>query len=193
MKKLLAVATIAVVGYKVTKKVLDIRKRNKVADIMMKMVYEKGKENNTINVEDIEMENEEVVENIEEEIVIDNDEENIQVEDIEVVEEEKVNTIDGIKNMFRKPIKSILKICVRTGYILWKILDKIRIRIVKLTDSERYETISNFESNELMYKIEYYCKIIELYICHFIYTGVKGLMAFIIFSCKNIVNLNNNL
>ena len=43
MKKLLAVATIAVVGYKVTKKVLDIRKRNKVADIMMKMCMKKVK------------------------------------------------------------------------------------------------------------------------------------------------------
>ena len=165
MKKLLAVATIAVVGYKVVKKIKE------------------RKDDNTI---------EEKVE-VNEEITIDNDEENIQVEDVEIVDEEKVNIIDGIKNMFRKPIKSMIKLCVKTGYILCKILDKIRIRIVKLTDSERYETISNFESNELMYKIEYYCKIIELYICHFIYTSVKGLMAFIIFSCKNIVNLNNNL
>ena len=67
MKKLLAVATIGVVGYLVVKKIKE-RKNNDVVEV------------------NEEMENEEVVENVEEEIVMDNDEDVIKVENIEVVE-----------------------------------------------------------------------------------------------------------
>ena len=78
MKKLLAVATIAVIGYKVVKKIKE------------------RKDNNIV---------EEKVE-VNEEITIDNDEENIEVEDIEIVEGEKeeIKVFDRIKRIVKAPI-----------------------------------------------------------------------------------------
>lgn len=90
MKKLLAVATIGVVGYLVVKKIKE-RKDNDVVEV------------------NEEMKNEEVVENAEEEIVVDNDEETIIVEDIEVIDDmrEKSHTPNIIREFGKKIVEVI--------------------------------------------------------------------------------------
>ena len=98
MKKLLAVATIGVVGYLVVKKIKE-RKNNDVEEV------------------NEEMENEEVVENVEEEIVVDNDdEEAIEVEDIENnVKDDlyrifKHKLVDVYENTLELPINVMINI-----------------------------------------------------------------------------------
>lgn len=105
MKKLLAVATIGVVGYLVVKKIKE-RKNNDVVEV------------------NEEMENEEVVENVEEEIVVDNDEETIEVEDIEIVNEEKeeVKLVDKIKRCGKKLAGKVFRFL---GQLLIKINKKL--------------------------------------------------------------------
>ena len=117
MKKLLAVATIGVVGYLVVKKIKE-RKNNDVVEV------------------NEEMENEEVVENVEEEIVIDNDEEAIEVEDIEVVNEEKeeVKLVNIIKRIVKAPIKLVVKACGFACKILTKINKNIEYKANKEID-----------------------------------------------------------
>lgn len=99
MKKLLAVATIAVIGYKVVKKIKE------------------RKDNNIV---------EEKVE-VNEEITIDNDEENIEVEDIEIVEGEKeeIKVFDRIKRIVKAPIKLVVKVCGFICGLLIKVNKKI--------------------------------------------------------------------
>ena len=117
MKKLLAVATIGVVGYLVVKKIKE-RKNNDVVEV------------------NEEMENEEVVENVEEEIVIDNDEEAIEVEDIEVVNEEKeeIKMFDKIKRFVKAPIKLTIKACGFMCNVLAKINKNIEHKANKEID-----------------------------------------------------------
>ena len=87
MKKLLAVATIGVVGYVVVKKIKE-RKNNEV-----------------------ETTETEVVENVEEEIVVDNDEETIVIDDVELVDGEKdeMKIVDKIKEYVNKLVKVVGK------------------------------------------------------------------------------------
>ena len=118
MKKLLAVATIGVVGYLVVKKIKE-RKNNDVVEV------------------NEEMENEEVVENVEEEIVIDNDdEEAIEVENVEIVNEEKeeVKLVDIIKRIVKAPIKIVIKVCGFACKILTKINKNIEHKANKEID-----------------------------------------------------------
>ena len=117
MKKLLAVATIGVVGYLVVKKIKE-RKNNDVVEV------------------NEEMENEEVVvENVEEEIVVDNDEE-IEVEDVEIVNEEKeeIKMFDKIKRFVKAPIKLVVKACGFACKILTKINKNIEYKANKEID-----------------------------------------------------------
>lgn len=101
MKKLLAVATIGVVGYLVVKKIKE-RKNNDVVEV------------------NEEMENEEVIENVEEEIVIDNDDV-IKVENIEVVENiEDVKEDNGkIKATIVNLKDKVMVITVTAGLIVF--------------------------------------------------------------------------
>ena len=88
MKKLLAVATIGVVGYVVVKKIRE-RKNNEVE----------------VN-EEVETTETEVVENVEEEITIDNDEETIREEIIDEI----INSVNNIKENY-DAIEEIQKVC----------------------------------------------------------------------------------
>jgi uncharacterized protein HemX len=88
MKKLLAVATIGVVGYVVVKKLRE-RKNNEVE----------------VN-EEVETTETEVVENVEEEITIDNDEETIREEIIDEI----INSVNNIKENY-DAIEEIQKVC----------------------------------------------------------------------------------
>ena len=88
MKKLLAVATIGVVGYVVVKKLRE-RKNNEVE----------------VN-EEVETTETEVVENVEEEITVDNDEETIREEIIDEI----INSVNNIKENC-DAIEEIQKVC----------------------------------------------------------------------------------
>jgi uncharacterized protein HemX len=88
MKKLLAVATIGVVGYLVVKKLRE-RKNNEVE----------------VN-EEVETTETEVVENVEEEITVDNDEETIREEIIDEI----INSVNNIKENY-DAIEEIQKVC----------------------------------------------------------------------------------
>ena len=89
MKKLLAVATIGVVGYLVVKK---LRNKNEEVEV-----------NEEMEVETIETE---VVENVEEEVTVDNDEETIREEIIDEI----INSVNNIKENY-DAIEEIQKVC----------------------------------------------------------------------------------
>ena len=95
MKKLLAVATIAVVGYKVVKKIKE------------------RKDNNTVE-EKVEVNKETAIDN--DEVVVDNEindgEEKIIVDDVEVV-------IDYENNKIYKVLEFILTPVVKLGVYVW--------------------------------------------------------------------------
>lgn len=132
MKKLLAVATIGVVGYLVVKKIKE-RKNNDVEEV------------------NEEMENEEVVvENVEDEIVVDNDEETIEVEDVEVIDdmkEEKCTT-----NIVREFGKKIVKV-VGNKLLQWdKTLNDINEKDYEINVDKRMFIFDDYK-NEYKRKI----------------------------------------
>ena len=125
MKKLLAVATIGVVGYVVVKKLRE-RKNNEEVEVQ-------------------EMENEEVVvENVEEEIVVDNDdEEAIEIEIVDNMEVEENNMLNKIKDLVKAPVKLVVKVCGLICRLLIKVNKKLKN--VKDIDEKDLMYMSDFE------------------------------------------------
>jgi hypothetical protein len=118
MKKLLAVATIAVVGYKVVKKIKE------------------RKDNNTV---------EEKVE-VNEEITIDNDEENIQVEDVEIVEDYENNKLYKVLEFLLTPIvKAGVYIWVR--HVLFKKKRDYNETLKRCNNKLKYEAYKYYCKN----------------------------------------------
>ena len=166
MKKLLAVATIGVVGYVVVKKV-------------------KERKNNDVEIENIEveeMENEEVVvENVEEEIVVDNDEETIEVEDIEIVNEEKeeVKLFDKIKRFGKKMVGR-----------LFGLIGQIMIKINRKLEKDVHDGKYDYEEGEgFLYEIKYHLINIRLYIGGKIVIMNRRIIIWILYICRKLHGL----
>ena len=101
MKKLLAVATIGVVGYLVVKKIKE------------------RKNNEEVEVQEMEVEEvvEETIENVADEIVID-DEEPIRIENVEIIDVEEVDEENVISKMFNTVKARVLVPITKLGIVV---------------------------------------------------------------------------
>ena len=164
MKKLLAVATIGVVGYLVVKKIKE-RKDNDVVEV------------------NEEMKNEEVVENAEEEIVVDNDEA-IEVEIVDNMEVEENNVFNKIKDLVKAPIKLLIKAFGIVGKILVNINDKLEENARKEIEYYKNEYVYK---DDIMHKVLDFLDEIRLSVRIYVVTMNRYMMLGILAIC-NLLN-----